>query len=62
MDVAKRTEKARRVGRVIAESHPVTFLGWVRTKGAHWAWLKNPLGHAYKTRPFIRSFPMWVER
>jgi peptide/nickel transport system substrate-binding protein len=62
MDIQKRTEKARRVGRVILENHPVTFLGWARAKGSHWAWLKNPLGHTYKTRPFIRTFPMWVER
>jgi peptide/nickel transport system substrate-binding protein len=62
MDVEKRKEKARRVGRVIYEEHPVTFLGWVRVKGAHWAWLKNATEHPYKTRPFIRTFPMWVDR
>jgi ABC-type transport system substrate-binding protein len=62
MDVEKRKEKARHVGRVLYEDQPVTFLGWVRVKGAHWAWLKNPLGHQYKIRPFIRTFPMWVDR
>jgi peptide/nickel transport system substrate-binding protein len=62
MDVEKRKEKSRRVGRVIYEEIPVTFLGWIRVKGAHWSWLKGALDHQYKTRPFIRVFPMWVER
>jgi ABC-type transport system substrate-binding protein len=62
MDLGKRREKARRIGRLIYEDQPVTLIGWVDVYGAHWNWLHNAVEHAYKVRPFIRSFPMWVSR
>jgi peptide/nickel transport system substrate-binding protein len=62
MDVEKRKDAARRVGRAIFEDNPVCFVGWVRVYGAHWAWLHNAIEQQYKTRPFIRSFPAWTSR
>ena len=62
MDVEKRKEKARKVGRLIAEDYAVCFVGWVNVYGAHWNWLHGAIDHAYKTRPFIRTTPMWAER
>jgi peptide/nickel transport system substrate-binding protein len=62
MDVEKRKEKARRVGRILFEEQPVCFIGWVNVYGAHWAWLQDATARSFKTRPFIRTFPMWVSR
>jgi peptide/nickel transport system substrate-binding protein len=62
MDVEKRKEIARRIGRIIYEDQPCLFLGWANVRGVHWNWLKNSVEHAYKIRPFIRSLPMWVDR
>ncbi|MCC7136905.1 MAG: hypothetical protein IT460_00585 [Planctomycetes bacterium] len=62
MDVEARKEKARRVGRLLFEDQPVCFVGWSKTFGAHAKWLKNPIERQFKTRPFIRTLPMWVDR
>lgn len=62
MDIEARKAKAREIGRLIFADNPVCFIGWARTFGAHAKWLKNPLDKQFKTRPFIRTFPMWVDR
>lgn len=62
MDVEKRKAKARRIGRLIFADQPVVFLGWANTYGAHASWLKNALERQFKTRPFLRTLPMWIDR
>ena len=62
MDIDKRTERVRAVARILHEEQPCTFFGWAVAFGAHWSWLKNSVEHTYKTRPFIRPLPMWVDK
>jgi peptide/nickel transport system substrate-binding protein len=62
MDLGKRIEMVRRIGRVLYEEQPYCFFGWRSRLGANWSYLKNVLGHPYKMRPFMRLFPMWDSR
>ena len=71
MDVPKRIQMVRRIGRILYEEQPYCFFGWRNAFGAHWSDLKNvgpidpkaaPHGSWYFLRPFIRAFPMYVAR
>ena len=62
MDIEKRIEKVRKIARILHEEQPCTFFGWAVAFGARYSWLKNSIEHTYKTRPFIRPLPMWVDK
>jgi peptide/nickel transport system substrate-binding protein len=61
LDIEKRGEKVRAIGRILHEEQPCTFFGWAVAFGARWSWLQNSVEHTYKMRPFIRPKPMWVD-
>jgi peptide/nickel transport system substrate-binding protein len=60
MDTDKRVEKVRRIGQILHEEQPTCFLGWVQVYGAKRARVQNVPGRIYKSRPNLRTFPMWV--
>lgn len=62
MDVTKRAEKVKAIARIFAEEQPYAFFAWDYTLGAHRSHVMNVLGHIYKQRPFLRTFPMWTTR
>jgi peptide/nickel transport system substrate-binding protein len=62
MDLQKRIEKIRRIGRLLYEDQPYCFFGWRNGFGANWSDLKNVQGSWYFLRPFLRAFPMYVAR
>lgn len=62
MDPAKRIEKVRKIGRILFEAQPTCFIGWATVFGAHDKDLQNVTGHLFKTRPNLRTFPMWFAR
>ncbi len=62
MDVSKRAEKIKAIARIFYEEQPYAFFAWDNNFGAHRAHLMNVLGHIYKQRPFLRTFPMWTAR
>ncbi len=62
MDLGKRIEMVRRIGRVLYEEQPYCFFGWQNALGVNWSYLQNVLGHEYKMRPFLRYLSMWDAR
>lgn len=62
MNVEKRIEMVRKIGRILYEEQPTTFFAWQIVLGVHSASVHNVTEHTYKTRPFLRTFPMWVGR
>lgn len=61
MDKDKRIEYVRRIGRILYEEQPYTFFAWRKDFRSYWTYVKNFKDRYYR-RPFIRTFPMWVER
>ena len=62
MNVEKRIEMVRKIGRILYEEQPTTFFGWQVVLGVHASRVRNVTEHTYRTRPFLRSFPMWTSR
>jgi peptide/nickel transport system substrate-binding protein len=61
MDPQKRIDYVRRIGRILYEEQPYTFFAWRKDFRSYWTYVKN-FEDRYFRRPFIRTFPMWIER
>jgi peptide/nickel transport system substrate-binding protein len=61
MDPQKRIEYVQRIGRILYEEQPYTFFGWRNDFRSYWTYVKD-FEKRYFRRPFIRTYPMWIER
>ena len=62
MDLGKRIEMVRRIGRILYEEQPYCFFGWRNEFGVNRTYVKNVQEAEFRPRPFLRTFPMWIAR
>jgi len=62
MDPEKRIAAVRRIGRILYEEQPYTFFAWRTDFRGYWKWVHNVEEKPYFIRPFLRTFPFWIER
>jgi ABC-type transport system substrate-binding protein len=62
MDLDKRTAIVHRIGHILYEEQPYCFFGWRFVIVAHWSYVKGVQARPFKIRPFLRTYPIWVDR
>ena len=62
MDPKERVKVIHRIGRILYEEQPYTFMGWSRVYRSYWNYLHGLEENPYFIRPVWRSFPLWMTR